>query len=64
MLEQFDDGGDLSQLDAELVGVSLGMGKHQQPAVITTDVFELSFFYGNFSSHVVPRERHQARAGS
>jgi hypothetical protein len=37
------------QLDAELIGISLGTGDAQHLAVLTTDVFELSFVYGSFS---------------
>ena len=40
----------LQQLDAELIGVSLSPRGAQQMAVLTTDVFELSFVYGSFSS--------------
>jgi hypothetical protein len=40
---------DLQQLDAELIDISLGPRGAQQLAVLTTDVFELSFVYGNFS---------------
>jgi hypothetical protein len=40
---------DLQQLDAELIGVSLGPSGAQQLAMLTTDVFELSFVYGSFS---------------
>src|SRR5215471_19708611 len=40
---------DLQQLDAELIGISLGPRGVQQLAVLTTDVFELSFGYGSFS---------------
>jgi hypothetical protein len=40
---------DLQQLDAELIGISLGPRGAQQLAVLTTDVFELSFVYGSFS---------------
>jgi len=40
---------DLQQLDAELIGISLGPSGAQQLAVLTTDVFELSFVYGSFS---------------
>jgi hypothetical protein len=39
----------LQQLDAELIGISLGPRGAQQLAVLTTDVFELSFVYGSFS---------------
>jgi hypothetical protein len=41
--------GDLQQLDAELIGISLGPSGAQQLAMLTTDVFELSFVYGSFS---------------
>jgi hypothetical protein len=40
---------ELQQLDAELIGISLGPRGVQQLAVLTTDVFELSFVYGSFS---------------
>jgi hypothetical protein len=40
---------DLQQLDAELIDISLGPRGAQQMAVLTTDVFELSFVYGDFS---------------
>jgi hypothetical protein len=40
---------DLQQLDAELIDISLGPRGAQQLAVLTTDVFELSFVYGSFS---------------
>ena len=40
---------DLQQLDAELIGISLAPRDAQQRAVLTTDVFELSFVYGSFS---------------
>ena len=40
---------DLQQLDAELINISLGPRGVQQLAVLTTDVFELSFVYGSFS---------------
>ena len=40
---------DLQQLDAELIGISLGTSGAQQQAVLTTDMFELSFVYESFS---------------
>jgi hypothetical protein len=40
----------LQQLDAELIDISLGPRGAQQMAVLTTDVFELSFVYGSFLS--------------
>ena len=40
---------DLQRLEAELIGISLGTGGAQQQAVLTTDVFELSFVYESFS---------------
>ena len=40
---------DLQQLDAELIDISLRPRGAQQMAVLTTDVFELSFVYGSFS---------------
>ena len=47
--QPFDACLDLRQLDAELIGISLGTSDAQQLAVLTTDVFELSFVYGSFS---------------
>jgi hypothetical protein len=46
--EPFDDDVDPHQLDAELIGISLETSGPQKRAVITTDVFELSFSYGSF----------------
>ena len=40
---------DLQRLDAELIDISLSPRGAQQLAVLTTDVFELSFVYGSFS---------------
>ena len=40
---------DLQQLDAELIDILLGPRGAQQMAVLTTDMFELSFVYGSFS---------------
>jgi hypothetical protein len=47
--EIFDASRDLQQLDAELIDISLGPRGAQQLAVLTTNVFELSFVYGSFS---------------
>jgi hypothetical protein len=49
--QTFNEVRDLRQLDAELIGISLGPSGAQQLAVLTTDVFELSFVYGSFSLH-------------
>ena len=40
---------DLRRLDAELIDISLSPRGAQQLAVLTTDMFELSFVYGSFS---------------
>jgi hypothetical protein len=40
---------DLQHLDAEFIGISLGTGGAQRQAVLTTDVFELSFVCESFS---------------
>lgn len=34
--------------EADLIGFSMGAESHQKPAVITTDIFELSITYGSF----------------
>jgi hypothetical protein len=47
--DTFSDVIDLQHLEAELVGLSLRTNEAQKLAVITTDVFELSFGYGSFS---------------
>jgi hypothetical protein len=36
-------------LEADLIGISLGLNKNQEPAVIYTDIFELAISYGDFS---------------
>ena len=47
--QTFDEALDLQRLDAELIGLSLGTSGAQQLAVLTTNMFELSFVYGSFS---------------
>ncbi len=47
--QNFTELRDRQQFDAELIGISLGTSGTQQLAVLTTDVFELSFVYGSFS---------------
>ena len=47
--QTFDASRDLQRLDAGLIGISLGPRGAQQIAVLTTDIFELSFVYGSFS---------------
>ncbi len=49
MWDTFGDMPDLQHLEAELVGLSLQPNETQKFAVITTDVFELSFRYGSVS---------------
>lgn len=41
----------VSDLEADLIGISLGEDAHQKPAVIHTDIFEISVLYGSFSLH-------------
>ncbi|KAF3885150.1 MULTISPECIES: hypothetical protein, partial [Nostocales] len=38
----------LHEMEADLIGFSLGVESHQKAAVITTDIFELSIIYGSF----------------
>ena len=40
---------DLGHVDAELVGLSLQTNRAESQAVITTDMFELSFCYESFA---------------
>ena len=47
--DTFGDIPDLQHVEAELVGLSLQTDEEQKRAIITTDVFELSFCYGSFS---------------
>lgn len=42
---------EVGELEAEFFGISLGKPEHQKPAVITTDIFEVSILYGSFSIH-------------
>lgn len=35
--------------EADLIGILLGKDNHQEPAIITTDLFEVSVLYGSFS---------------
>ena len=39
----------VGELEAEFFGISLGDAEHRKPAVITTDIFEISILYGSFS---------------
>jgi len=41
----------VGELEAEFFGISLGDPEHRKPAVITTDIFEISILYGSFSIH-------------
>jgi hypothetical protein len=42
---------EVNELEAEFFGISLGEPEHRKPAVITTDIFEISILYGSFSIH-------------
>ncbi|WP_293148805.1 MULTISPECIES: hypothetical protein [unclassified Microcoleus] len=42
---------EVGELEAEFLGISLGEPEHRKPAVITTDIFEISILYGSFSIH-------------
>ena len=42
---------EVGELEAEFFGIALGKPEHQKPAVITTDIFEISILYGSFSIH-------------
>ncbi|WP_242723101.1 hypothetical protein [Microcoleus vaginatus] len=37
--------------EAEFFGITLGESEHRKPAVITTDIFEISILYGSFRIH-------------
>ena len=39
---------EVNELEAEFFGISLGEPEHHKPAVITTDIFEISILYGSF----------------
>lgn len=36
---------------ADLIGFHLGKDNHQEPALIYTDIFEISLLYGSFTIH-------------
>lgn len=42
---------DAREDEADLIGISLGEDEHRKPAVIHTDIFEISILYGSFSVH-------------
>ena len=42
---------EVGELEAEFLGISLGESSHRKPAVLTTDIFEISILYGSFSIH-------------
>jgi len=39
---------------AELIGIHLGEGDRQKPALIHTDIFEISLLYGTFNLERIP----------
>jgi hypothetical protein len=59
--QTFNELRDLQQLDAELIGISFGRSGVQQWAVLTTDMFELSFVYGSFSLQTPTSASHSIR---
>ncbi len=42
------DSEEIHEPEADLIGFSMGIKSHQEAAVITTDIFELSINYGSF----------------
>ena len=42
------DSEEVHELEADLIGFSIGAEFHKKAAVITTDIFELSIIYGSF----------------
>ncbi len=42
---------EVNELEADFFGISFGEPEHHKPAVITTDIFEISILYGSFSVH-------------
>lgn len=44
-----DEEEEVGELESEFFGISLGEPEHCKPAVITTDIFEISILYGCFS---------------
>ena len=42
------DAEEVHEPEADLIGISLGKNAHQKPAVIHTDIFEISMLYGSF----------------
>jgi hypothetical protein len=38
----------VGDVEADLIGISLGKEEHQAPAIIHTDIFEVSVTYGSF----------------
>ncbi|MBF2005504.1 MAG: hypothetical protein IGS49_08560 [Chlorogloeopsis fritschii C42_A2020_084] len=45
---QVIDAEDVQESTADLIGFSIGAESHKKPAVITTDIFEISIIYGSF----------------
>ncbi len=42
---------EVGEQEAEFLGISLGESAHRKPAVITTDIFEISILYDSFRIH-------------
>ena len=39
---------EVGEAEADIFGITLGEGGHRKPAVIHTDIFEISILYGSF----------------
>ena len=39
---------EVGEVEADLIGIHLGEDAHRKPAVITTNIFEISIMYGSF----------------
>ena len=55
---------EVGELEADLIGIYLGKGSHQNPACIHTDIFEISIVYEKFqlTKLKLPEKQYQTTA--
>ncbi len=56
-----ESGGPLPAKEADIIGFNLGQNGNREPAVLTTDLFELSVKYGRLEVRALTSDSDQAR---
>lgn len=58
------DDDEVGEAEADIFGITLGEGGHRKPAVIHTDIFEISILYGSFRMQRPPSYSSLSQQGS